>query len=138
MKKVIISSENAPKAANFFSQAVLTTNKYTLELSGQIGLDPKTGNLVEGGVREQTERTFCNIEAILFEVGWNFENITKTRVYLTSMSDYQAMNEVYASKFQGNAPARTAVAVKELPLGALVEIECCAEGDEVIRENSRE
>ena len=79
----------------------------------------------------QTKQTFKNIEAILSEIGWTLDNITKVRVYLTSMNDYSEMNEIYASLFTKNAPARIAIAVKELPLGALVEIECVAEGNEI-------
>lgn len=134
MKKVAISSNKAPKAASFFSQGVLTANKYCLELSGQIGLDPQNSKLVEGGVSEQTEQIFRNIDGVLSELGWTFDNITKTRVFLTSMSDYQEMNDVYAKKFEDVPPARVAVAVKELPLGAAVEIECVAEGNEVSKE----
>ena len=133
MKKAI-SSETAPKAASFFSQGILTANKYRLELSGQIGLDPKSGKLVEGGVSSQTEQTFKNIESILSEVGWTLDHITKARVFLTSMGDYQEMNDVYAKKFGENPPARVAVAVKELPLGATVEIDCVAESNEVSEE----
>ncbi|MBU1894211.1 MAG: Rid family detoxifying hydrolase, partial [Candidatus Omnitrophica bacterium] len=128
MNKIAITSNKAPKAASFFSQGVLTANKYCLELSGQIGLDPQTGKLVEGGVSEQTEQIFRNIDGVLSELGWTFDNITKTRVFLTSMSDYQEMNDVYAKKFGDVPPARVAVAVKELPLGAAVEVECVAEG----------
>lgn len=133
MKKAI-SSEKAPKAASFFSQAVLTANKYRLELSGQIGLDPKSGKLVDGGVGSQTKQTFKNIESILSELGWTLDDITKARVYLTSMGDYQKMNDVYAKKFGETPPTRVAVAVKELPLGATVEIDCVAESNDVSEE----
>jgi 2-iminobutanoate/2-iminopropanoate deaminase len=131
MKKIAISSNKAPKAASFFSQGILTTNKYRFELSGQIGMDPKTSKLVEGGVKAETEQIFENIQGILTELGWTFDNITKTRVFLLAMNDYQEMNEVYAKKFGKAPPARVAVAVKELPLGAMVEIECIAEGDKI-------
>jgi len=134
MKKIVISSEKAPRAASFFSQGILTANKYKLELSGQIGIDPQIGKLVEGGVSSQTEQIFKNIEGILSKLGWTFNNISKTRVFLVAMSDYQEMNNVYAKKFGEAPPARIAVAVKQLPLGALVEIECSAEGDEISEE----
>jgi 2-iminobutanoate/2-iminopropanoate deaminase len=134
MKKVSISSEKAPKAASFFSQGILTANKFTLELSGQIGMNPQTGKLVESGVGSQTEQIFKNIENVLSELGWSFDNITKTRIYLVAMSDYQEMNDVYAKKFGDSPPARVAVAVKELPLGATVEIECIAEGNKISEE----
>ena len=134
MKKVAISSNKAPKAASFFSQGILTANKFRLELSGQIGLDPQTGKLVEGGISSQTEQIFSNIESILSEAGWTLNNVTKTRVFLVTMSDYQEINDVYARKFEDAPPARVAVAVKELPLGATVEIECVAEGNEISEE----
>lgn len=134
MKKLQISTHKAPDAASFFSQAILTESKYKMELSGQIGLNPETTTLVEGGVREETEQTFNNIEMILAEVGWNLENLTKVRVYLTDMSDYAAMNEIYENRIAGLPPARIAIAVKELPLGARVEIECVAEGDEISKD----
>lgn len=134
MKKVAISTNNAPKATPFFSQGVLTASTYRLELSGQIGLDPQTNNLVEGGTGPQTEQTFRNIAGILSDLGWTFDTITKVRVFLTSMSDYHTMNEVYATKFGGVPPARVTVAVKELPLGATVEIECVAENDDLSEE----
>ena len=131
MKKVVISSDKAPKATGPFSQAILTENKYRLELGGQIGLNPQTGKLVEGGVSSQTEQTLKNIEGVLSELGWTLGNITKVRVFLVSMSDYLTMNEVYSKKFKDAPPARVAVAVFELPLGGLVEIDCVAEGDEI-------
>jgi 2-iminobutanoate/2-iminopropanoate deaminase len=131
MKKTSISSDKAPKAASFFSQAILTASKYNLELSGQIGLDPLISKLVEGGIAEQTEQAFSNVEAVLSELNWTLDNITKAKIYLTSMNDYTGMNDVYESKFGDTPPARAAIAVKELPLGALVEIECVATGDEV-------
>lgn len=131
MKKTSISSDKAPKAASFFSQAILTANKYNLELSGQIGLDPVSSKLVEGGVAEQTKQAFKNVEAVLSELDWSLDNITKVRIYLTSMDDYKEMNDVYENKFGDTPPARAAIAVKELPLGAAVEIECVATGDDV-------
>ncbi len=134
MKKIAISSNKTPKAPSFYSQGVLTTNKFRLELSGQIGLDPQTGKLVEGGVSSQTEQIFKNIEGVLSELGWTFNNITKARVFLVAMSDYQKMNDVYATKFEDASPARVAVAVKELPLGATIEIECVAEGSEISKQ----
>lgn len=129
--KNIISSNNAPKATGPFSQAILHDNKYSLELSGQIGIDPKNGKLVDGGITEETKQTLSNIKAVLSEVGWDFENIIKSRIYLADMKDYLVVNELYAEKFSDNPPARIALAVKNLPLGALVEIECSAVGDNI-------
>ena len=131
MKKIIISSEKAPKAIGPYSQAVLTNNRFRLELSGQIGIDMEKGSLVEGGLAAQTEYTLNNIENVLAELGWDFDNITKARVYLVSMDDYKEVNEIYSKRFGESPPTRVAMAVKDLPLGALVEIECSAEGDEL-------
>ena len=131
MKKVVISSEKAPKASLYFSQATLTINTYRLELSGQIGIDAQTEQLVSGGIAGQTQQCFTNIGYILSELGWTCDEIVKVRVYLTSMKHYQEVNEIYKTKFKFSPPARVTVAVKELPLGALVEIECTAESDEL-------
>jgi len=130
MKK-IISSDRAPKATGPFSQAVLDNHKYRLELSGQIGIDPNSGKLAEGGLINETEQTLNNIEAILKEVGWGFKNVIKARIYLADINDYTKVNEIYARRFPTEPPSRIALAVKSLPLGALVEIECTATGDEV-------
>lgn len=130
MKKIIISKQ-APKATGPFSQAIMHDLKYTMELSGQIGIDPNVGKLVDGGVGSETEQTLKNIRAVLAEVGWDFENIIKARIFLTDMKDYQTVNEIYAKHFSDNPPARVALAVKQLPLGALVEIECTASGNEI-------
>lgn len=130
MKKVIYSKKS-PEPAKFFSQAILTSSKYKLEIAGQIWLNRELWKLVEWWVKEETKQIFKNIENILEEIWWNLENITKCRVFLTLMNDYKEMNDFYETKFQNNAPARIAVAVKELPLWALVEIECVAEWDEI-------
>lgn len=130
MKKTI-TSPNAPKPAPFFSHGVLHNAKYTMEVAGQIGLDPAVGKVVEGGMAAETKQTLKNIGAILAEVGWSYKNITKMRIFITDMKEYAAMNEVYAQYFSEDAPARAAVAVKELPLGALVEMECVAVGEEI-------
>jgi 2-iminobutanoate/2-iminopropanoate deaminase len=129
MEKTVISSEKAPKAIGPFSQAILHNFKYAMELSGQIGLDPQTGKLVEGGIEEQTKQTLTNIKNVLSEVGWDFNNLIKVRIFLTSMADYGTVNEIYAKLFEDKPPARVALAVKELPLGASIEIECTATGN---------
>ena len=97
--------------------------------SGQLGLDPSTGNFVEGGVKEQTEQAFKNIHAILAEAGLTIDNVVKTTVFLADMADFAVMNEVYAQQFTGTFPARSAVAVKTLPKNGLVEIEIIAVKD---------
>lgn len=120
MKKVI-ATNNAPAAIGPYSQAIQVGNM--LFASGQLGMDPATGNFVEGGVKEQTEQAFKNIHAILAEAGYTINDVVKTTVFLADMADFAAMNEVYATKFEGAFPARSAVAVKTLPKNGLVEIE---------------
>ncbi|MDR1980867.1 MAG: RidA family protein [Tannerellaceae bacterium] len=124
MKKIIATTA-APAAIGAYSQAIQAGNM--LFLSGQLGIDPATGNLVEGGVKEQTTQVFKNIHAILSEAGYSIDDIVKTTVFLTDMADFAAVNEVYASQFNGAFPARSAVAVKTLPKNGLVEIEAVGE-----------
>lgn len=123
MKK-IISTQKAPAAIGPYSQAVEAGN--TLYISGQIPIDPATGKIVEGGITEQTEQVFRNISAILDASGYSFSNVVKSSCFLASMADFRAMNEVYAKYYFENQPARSAFAVKELPLGAMIEIETIA------------
>ncbi|KGL48591.1 endoribonuclease L-PSP [Porphyromonas gulae] len=123
MKKVI-NTKNAPAAIGPYSQAILVGNM--LYASGQLGLDPATGNFVPGGVTEQTEQVFKNIRAILEEAGLTIANVVKTTCFLADMSDFAAMNAVYEKQFTGDFPARSAVAVKTLPKNGLVEIEIIA------------
>ena len=129
MKKIIATTK-APVATPLFSQAILESSKYRLEISGQIGLDGNN-KLVDGGIEAQTKQTLQNVEGILSELGWTLENLTKVRIYLVDMADYAKVNEAYGTKFTKNPPARIAIAVKALPLGALIEIECVAAGDEI-------
>ncbi|MBO5225193.1 MAG: RidA family protein [Parabacteroides sp.] len=126
MKKVI-ATNNAPAAIGPYSQAVQVGNM--LFASGQLGLDPVTGNFAEGGIKEQTTQAFKNIHAILAEAGLTIDNVVKTTVFLADMGDFAAMNEVYAQQFTGAFPARSAVAVKTLPKNGLVEIEIIAVKD---------
>lgn len=126
MKKVIATT-NAPAAIGPYSQAVQAGNM--LFASGQLGIDPATGNFVEGGVKEQTAQAFKNVHAILAEAGLTIDQVVKTTVFLADMGDFVAMNEVYASQFQGSFPARSAVAVKTLPKNGLVEVEVIAVKD---------
>ncbi|PDP65733.1 reactive intermediate/imine deaminase [Porphyromonas gingivalis] len=123
MKKVI-NTKNVPAAIGPYSQAILMSNM--LYASGQLGLDPTTGNFVPGGVTEQTEQVFKNIRAILEEAGLTIANVVKTTCFLADMSDFAAMNAVYEKQFTGDFPARSAVAVKTLPKNGLVEIEIIA------------
>ena len=123
MKK-IIRTENAPAAIGPYSQAVEAGN--TLFLSGQIPIDPATGELVEGGIKEQTNQVFKNITAVLDEAGYAWEHIVKTTVFLADMALFSDMNGIYAEQFSGDFPTRSTIAVKELPKKALVEIEVIA------------
>ncbi len=97
-----------------------------LFVSGQVPICPKTGNLVEGGIKEQTTRSLKNVQAVLEENGLSFKNVIKTTVFLSDISNFGPMNEVYGEFFVAPYPARSAVAVKDLPKGALVEIEVIA------------
>ena len=124
MKKVI-NTAKAPAAIGPYSQAIQVGNLvYT---SGQIPIDPATGAFAEGGIREQTRQSLTNVKAILEEVGLTMGSVVKTTVFMADMSDFAEMNAVYAEFFQEPYPARSAVAVKTLPKGALVEIEVIAE-----------
>ena len=123
MKKVIATT-NAPAAIGPYSQAIQVGNM--LFASGQLGIDPATGNFVEGAVKEQTAQAFKNVKAIRAEAGLDISDVVKTTVFLADMGDFGAMNEVYASQFEGAFPARSAVAVKTLPKNGLVEIEVIA------------
>ncbi len=123
MKKIIHTSK-APEAVGPYSQAV--ESKGFLFVSGQLGIDPATGKLVAGGVGEQTRRLLENMKTILLAVGYNLNEVVKCTVYLKDISDFQAMNEVYATFFEKDPPARAAFQVAALPLDALVEIEAVA------------
>ena len=119
-----ISTEKAPAAIGPYSQAI-EANGFVYA-SGQLPIDPATGQFPEGGIKEQTRQSILNAQAILESVGLSLSNVVKTTVFLADMNDFAAMNEVYASFFQAPYPARSAVAVKTLPKGAMVEIECIA------------
>ena len=119
-----IHTNNAPAAIGPYSQAI-EVNGFSCA-SGQIPIDPSTGNFVEGGIKEQTKQAITNAKNILKEAGTDLAHVVKTTVYLANMADFAAMNEVYATFFQQPFPARSAVAVKDLPKGALVEVEVLA------------
>ena len=124
MMKKIINSTKAPAAIGPYSQAVEANG--TLYVSGQIPLVPETGKLAEGGIREQTLQVFKNIEAILYEAGYSFKDVVKSTCLLSDIANFKAMNEVYSLYYPENKPARAAFAVKDLPMGALIEIETIA------------
>ena len=126
-KKQAISTPNAPQAIGPYSQALRVGNM--LFASGQLGIDPQSGEFVSGNVREQTQQVFRNIRAILAAAGLGMEHIVKATVFLTDMADFTVVNEVYAQQFSGTFPARSAVQVCSLPKNGLVEIEVIAVGD---------
>ncbi len=119
-----VQTEKAPKAIGPYSQAVVAGD--FVFCSGQIPLDPQTGELVAGGIKEQTERVLKNLEAVLGSAGSSLSKVTSVNVYLHSMADFQGMNEIYAIAFGEHKPARVTVGVSELPKNALVEISCVA------------
>lgn len=119
-----ISTKNAPAAIGPYSQAIKVGN--LIYTSGQIPIDPATGTLVAGGIKEQTRQSLLNVQAILKEAGISMSSVVKTTVFMADMSDFADMNAVYAEFFTESYPARSAVALKALPKGALVEIEVVA------------
>ena len=123
--KTVISTTNAPAAIGPYSQAIRVGNY--IFTSGQIPIDPATGCFVEGGIKEQTRQSLLNVKAILNEAGTTLDHVIKTTVFMADMNDFAEMNSVYSEFFNTPYPARSAVAVKTLPKGALVEIEVIAE-----------
>jgi 2-iminobutanoate/2-iminopropanoate deaminase len=119
-----IQSSSAPAAIGPYSQAVVAGN--TVYCSGQIALDPQTGSLVGATVAQQAEQVMKNLGAVLAAAGSGFDKVARTTIFLVSMADFAAVNEVYGKSFSNHKPARATVAVKELPKGALVEIDCVA------------
>jgi len=125
MERRRITTADAPAAIGPYSQAILARG--LVHCSGQIALDPATGTLVQGDVSAQAERVLANLAAVLAAAGSDLSRVVKCTVYLRSMSDFAAVNAVYARHFPGDAPpARATVAVLDLPKGALVEIDCTA------------
>ena len=119
-----ISTNNAPAAIGPYSQAI-EVNDFVYA-SGQLPIDPATGVFPEGGIKEQTAQSIKNAQMILEAAGTDLKHVVKTTVYLANMSDFAAMNEVYSQFFSEPFPARSAVAVKDLPKGAMVEVEVLA------------
>lgn len=122
--KRIISTNDAPAAVGPYSQAVEANG--TLYISGQIPINPATGKIVEGGIKEQTHQVLKNVEAILKEAGYSFKDVVKSTCLLSDMDNFAAMNEVYAEFYKEDLPARAAYGVVKLPLGVMVEIETIA------------
>lgn len=124
MQKETIATDNAPQAIGPYEQGIKVGNfVYT---AGQIPMDPRTGNLVSGGIKEQTCQVLENLKAVLEAGGTSLDRVIKSTVYLKSMTDFTAMNEVYADYLGQSKPARSTVAVADLPRGALVEIDLVA------------
>ena len=124
MKRQIVATDAAPKAIGPYSQAVWAGD--TLFCAGQIPLDPATGNLIAGGIAEQTTRVLENINGLLTSQGLSFGNVVKATVFLADMNHFAGMNDVYAKYFPASPPARSTVQVARLPKDALVEIEVIA------------
>ena len=120
----VINTSKAPKAIGPYSQAIEANG--LVITSGQLPIDPATGEFALGGIKEQTRQSLTNAKAILEEAGIGLGNVMKTTVFLSDMNDFAAMNEVYAEFFNEPFPARSAIAVKTLPKNALVEVECIA------------
>ncbi len=123
MKRIIETSE-APQAVGLYSQAVEVNG--TLYISGQVGLNPVTMQLVEGGIKAQTKQIMENIGKILKAAGYDYSDVVKSTCLLSDIADFKPMNEVYGQYYTDKKPARAAYAVKDLPLGALIEIETIA------------
>jgi 2-iminobutanoate/2-iminopropanoate deaminase len=124
MKRQTICTDQAPKAIGPYSQAVWAGDM--LFCSGQIPLDPATGNMIAGGIAEQTTRVLENIKGVLQSQGLNFGNVVKSTVFLSDMNNFVAMNEIYAKYFPQDPPARSTIQVARLPKDALIEIEILA------------
>jgi len=136
MKK-IISTSDAPAAIGPYSQAIRAGS--TIYCSGQIPLDPKTGQIISGGIDAQTRRVLDNIAALLKAEGLGFGNIVKTTIFLTNLGDFQTVNDVYGSYFKSQPPARSTVQVSALPKGANIEIEVIADagdGEQTVADTS--
>lgn len=122
--KQVIKTKNAPGAIGPYSQAIEINGM--LFISGQVPINPATGKVVEGGIKEQTEQVMKNLEGILTEAGYTFANVVKSTCLLSDMANFADMNAIYGSRFSENPPARAAFAVKTLPLNVMVEIEMIA------------
>jgi len=126
MSKSIVQTDNAPRAVGPYSQAVKLEGESLIFVSGQIALDPKTGDRIHGGVVQETRRVMDNLKAILETAGSSLDKVVKTTVYLNTMDDFGVMNEVYGEYFKKDPPARSTIEVSRLPKGMKVEVEAVA------------
>ena len=124
MNREVVQTDQAPKAIGPYEQAIKANG--FIYTAGQIPIDPKTGNFVEGGITDQTRQVLENLKAVLEAGGSSFDRVIKATVFLKSMADFAAMNDVYAEYMGGAKPARSTVAAAELPRGALIEIDLVA------------
>jgi 2-iminobutanoate/2-iminopropanoate deaminase len=124
LSKSIVSTDSAPQAVGPYSQAVVSDG--LVFCSGQVGLEPSTGKLVEGSIGEETRRALENLRSVLAAAGSDFDRVVKVTAYLTDMGTFQEFNEAYATFFGDEPPARATVGVSALPVGARVEVECVA------------
>ena len=124
-RRVVVKTERAPQAIGPYSQGIIAAGELVYT-SGQIGFDPKTGEMTKGGIEEQTEQTLRNLAAVLEAAGSDMSHVLKTTVFLADMNDFAAMNEVYRRHFKDTPPARSTVQVARLPRDARIEIEAVA------------
>jgi 2-iminobutanoate/2-iminopropanoate deaminase len=124
MARATISTPQAPAAIGPYSQAVVRDD--VVYTAGQVGIDPQTGKLVQGGIEAQTRQALSNLQAILEAAGTSMANVLKTTIFMQDLADFAAMNQVYAGFFSGDPPARSTTQAAALPLGALIEIDVVA------------
>lgn len=127
MKIEVVKTDDAPAAIGPYSQAVKAAGM--VFISGQIPLDPKTGDVIDGDIKKQTERVMDNLKAVLAASDASLDRVVKTTIYLTNLADFATVNEIYGSYFGNNAPARATVEVNNLPKGVGIEIDAVALAD---------